>query len=121
MLLLSSFGLFEWALAQGKNIETARTIAVNMFVFGELFYLFNCRSLRYSMFRLGVFSNHWLVVGVITMTILQIAFTYSPTMNLLFGSAPMEMIEWTLVLSGGLMIYTVVGIEKWLRHRIARD
>lgn len=115
MLLMGSFGLFEWTLLQGRSLETARTVAVNMFVFGELFYLFNCRSLRYSMFRLGVFSNRWLILGVILMILLQMVFTYSPLMNQLFGSAPMGSLEWAWVLSGGLAIYAVVGFEKWLR------
>ena len=121
MLLLGAFGFFEWALLHGRSLETARTVAVNMFVFGELFYLFNCRSLRYSMFRLGVFSNKWLVFGVSGMTLLQVLFTYSPAMNQLFGSAPMGSTEWIWVLSGGLTIYAVVGIEKWLRCCAARD
>ena len=120
MLLLGAFGFFEWALLHGRSLETARTVAVNMFVFGELFYLFNCRSLRYSMFRLGVFSNKWLVFGVSGMTLLQVLFTYSPAMNQLFGSAPMGSTEWIWVLSGGLTIYAVVGIEKWLRCCAAR-
>jgi len=117
MLLIGAFGFFEWALWHGKSIETARTIAVNMFVFGELFYLFNCRSLRHSMFKIGVFSNYWLLLGVTTMVLLQILFTYSPAMNVLFGSAPLEVIEWVFILSGGLIIYGVVGTEKWLRRR----
>jgi cation-transporting ATPase F len=117
MLLIGAFGLFEWTLLQGRSLETARTVAVNMFVFGELFYLFNCRSLRYSMFRLGLFSNRWLVLGVAVMVLLQLVFTYSPAMNQLFGSAPMGRTEWLWVLSGGLTIYVVVGIEKWLRCR----
>ena len=117
MLLLGSFGLFEWALLQGRSVEAARTVAVNMFVFGELFYLFNCRSLRYSMFKLGLFSNRWLVLGVAVMAMLQVLFTYSPAMNRLFGSAPLVITEWMWVLTGGLAIYAVVGIEKWLRRR----
>ncbi len=117
MLLLGSFGLFEWALLQSKSIETARTLAVNMFVFGELFYLFNCRSLRYSMFKLGVFSNRWLLFGVAAMVLLQLFFTYSSTMNYLFGSAPLKLAEWLWVLTGGFIIYAVVGTEKWLRRR----
>jgi magnesium-transporting ATPase (P-type) len=117
ILLAGAFVFFEWALSQEKSIETARTLAVNMFVFGELFYLFNCRSLRYSMFKLGVFSNPWLLLGVIAMALLQVFFTYSPAMNTLFGSAPLEMIDWVFILSGGLLIYGVVGIEKWLRRR----
>ena len=115
MLLSGAFGLFEWTLLQGRSLETARTVAVNMFVFGELFYLLNCRSLRYSMFRLGVFSNHWLVLGVVAMVLLQVLFTYSPAMNQLFGSAPMGRDEWLWVVSAGLTIHVVVGIEKWLR------
>ena len=115
MLLIGAFGLFEWTLQHGRSLETARTVAVNMFVFGELFYLLNCRSLRYSMFTLGVFSNKWLVLGVLVMVLLQVLFTYSPAMNQLFGSAPMGRSEWLWVLGGGLTIYTVVGIEKWLR------
>ena len=39
--------------------------------------------------ELGVFSNRWLVLGVVVMALLQILFTYSPVMNKLFGSAPM--------------------------------
>jgi len=121
MLLLGAFGLFEWALLHGRSIETARTVAVNMFVFGELFYLFNCRSLRYSMFRLGIFSNRWLVIGVAVMTLLQVLFTYSPAMNQLFGTAPIGVTEWAWILTGGLVIYTVVGVEKWLRLRVGSE
>jgi len=121
MLLLGAFGLFEWALLHGRSIETARTVAVNMFVFRELFYLFNCRSLRYSMFRLGIFSNRWLVIGVAVMTLLQVLFTYSPAMNQLFGTAPIGITEWTWILTGGLVIYTVVGVEKWLRLRVGGE
>lgn len=120
MLLFGAFGLFEWALLSGKSVDMARTVAVNMFVFGELFYLFNCRSLRYSMFRLGVFSNRWLILGVTGMAMLQVLFTYTPTMNDLFGTTPIGMGEWSLILTGGLLIYLVVGTDKWLRCRARR-
>ncbi|MCF6210312.1 MAG: cation-transporting P-type ATPase [Gammaproteobacteria bacterium] len=115
MLLIGAFGLFELTLQRGDSIETARTVAVNMFIFGQTFYLFNCRSLRYSMFKLGVFSNRWLVMGVVIMVLLQLMFTYSPILNQLFGSAPIGITEWLWVLTGGLLIYTAVGIEKWWR------
>ncbi|MCU7812852.1 MAG: cation transporting ATPase C-terminal domain-containing protein [Candidatus Thiodiazotropha sp. (ex Notomyrtea botanica)] len=117
MLVAGAFGLFEWVLSQGQSLEIARTVAVNMFVFGELFYLLNCRSLRYNMFQLGVFSNRWLILGVTVMSGLQLLITYAPFMNLLFGTAPISLVEWGLILGGGLTIYTVVGTEKWLRRR----
>ena len=115
MLVASAFGLFEWTLHQGQSQEAARTVAVNMFVFGELFYLFNCRSLRYTMFRIGVFSNRWLILGVTLMIGLQLLLTYSPAMNLLFGTTPIGFSEWAWILAGGFTIFVVVGVEKWLR------
>ncbi len=117
LLVVGAFGLFEWVLAESASVETARTVAVNVFVFGELFYLFNCRSLRYSMFRIGLFSNRWLVLGVSLMIVLQLLFTYLPTMNTLFGSAPIGVEHWLYVVSTGLVIYLVVETEKWLRRR----
>jgi len=115
LLLAGAYGLFSWAIHDGHSVETARTLAVNMFVFGELFYLFNCRSLRYSMFKIGFFSNPWLLVGVSAMIVIQVFFTHSETMNHLFGSAPLSLMQWSMVLLGGLIIYIVVDIEKRVR------
>ncbi len=117
-LVIGAFGLFEWALSHHQSIEKARTLAVNMFVFGELFYLFNCRSLVHSMFKVGVFTNRWLVLGVAVMILLQMLFTYSPLMNNLFGSSALGMTDWLWVVAGGLTIYTIVGTEKCLRNRV---
>ena len=119
MLLIGAFGLFEWMLWRGAAVEQARTVAVNVFVFGEMFYLFNCRSLTVSMFQLGVFSNPWLLAGVATMALLQMLFTYTPWMNAAFHTAPIGGAEWGLILGWSLAIYLVVKTEKWLRRRFA--
>jgi Ca2+-transporting ATPase len=112
LLLAGAFGLFEYSLAQGKTLAVARSVAVNVFVFCELFYLFNCRSLSYSMFHVGVFSNLWVIFGVISMTLLQLMFTYWPPMQALFGSAAIDQEDWLLILAAGLIVYAVVGLEK---------
>lgn len=117
LMLIGAYVLFNWALSQGESIETARTLAVNMFVFGEIFYLFNCRSLRLSPFKLGFFSNSWLLIGASLMVALQLAFTYLPTMNTLFGSAPMSLNQWLAVLLGGLTVFTLIELEKYYRIR----
>jgi len=117
LLLLGSFALFEYELLQGEAEAKARTVAVNVFVFGELFYLFNCRSLYHSMFRLGLFTNPWVFVGSGTMILLQLAFTYMPLMNRAFGTAPIGWIEWSIILLTGWAIYVVIGIEKRFQAR----
>ncbi|MEQ1531809.1 MAG: HAD-IC family P-type ATPase, partial [Methylococcales bacterium] len=120
LLLGAAFGLFAWELSHGESLAAARCVAVNVFVFGELFYLFNCRSLQYSMFRVGVFSNLWLIFGVISMTLLQLLFTYWPPMQTLFGSAAIGWDEWLLILAAGFIVYTLVGLEKFLLRHVLR-
>lgn len=120
LMLVFAFGLFEWELMRGQPIESARTVAVNVFVFCELFYLFNCRSLNYSMFHVGVFSNLWVIFGVVVMTLLQLMFTYWPPMQSLFGSAALGWREWGLILTAGFIVYTTVGLEKLLKRKFSR-
>ena len=121
LLLMGSFGLFEWALYQGASEAKARTIAVNVFAVGQSFYLLNCRSLRFSMFRLGLFSNPWIWAGIAAMTAAQLLFTYAPLMNHLFHTAPIGLVDWLHILAVGLVIYLVIGVEKtFRRHRETR-
>jgi len=119
MLTAGAFGLFEWELLHGESLEKARTAAVNMFVIGQGFYLLNCRSLTRSMFALGLFSNGWVWVGLAAMLLAQVAFIYLPVMNWLFHSAPIGQDEWLLTVTAGLVIYLVIGVEKFLARLFA--
>ena len=67
------------------------------------------------MFSLGVFSNRWLISGVLLMIGLQILFTYSPVMNRFFHSAPLTMDVWVRIVLIGVLIYIIVEVEKWGR------
>jgi cation-transporting P-type ATPase F len=119
MLCAGSFGFFEWAMQSGRSEAAARTIAVNIFVMGELFYLFNCRSLRFSFFRVGVFSNKMFWAGIGMMIILQAAYTHLPFMNVAFQSQPISLIDWALCTGVGIVIYMVIELEKGARNWIA--
>ncbi len=116
LLCAGSFGFFSYAISIGKSEAFARTIAVNIFVFGELFYLFNCRSLKYSMFKVGVFSNPMIWIGVTIMILLQILYTYAPFMNIAFHTEPIGLTEWIWIIISGLIIYAIIGFEKFLRN-----
>jgi Ca2+-transporting ATPase len=112
--------LFEWELALGASVEEARTVAVNVVVMVEIFYLLNCRSLTESMFRIGAFSNRWLFVSIGGMLLLQLLFTYLPAMNRLFSTAPIPLEAWTRIVAVGLAGYVVVEVEKAFRRWSAR-
>ncbi|MCJ7603354.1 MAG: HAD-IC family P-type ATPase, partial [Desulfobulbaceae bacterium] len=120
LLLIGAFGLFQWELAAGASVPQARTVAVNVFVIIELFYLFNCRSLNKSIFQLGLFSNMWVFGGVAVMLLLQIFYTYLPVMNRLFQSAPIGIGSWGKIMAAGMLTYMIVEVEKKLCQRAAR-
>ncbi|HEY9161833.1 MAG TPA: cation-transporting P-type ATPase [Desulfomonilia bacterium] len=114
MMLAVAFGLFEWELKSGSDISTARTVAVNVFVMVELFYLFTCRSLNKSAFSTGFFSNRWLFAGVFSMIALQLLFTYLPLMNRSFQSSPVGLVSWLRIIAASVVILFVVELEKKL-------
>ncbi|MEW6157164.1 MAG: HAD-IC family P-type ATPase, partial [Verrucomicrobiota bacterium] len=122
LILAASLAAFEWEQhLRGKSLAEARTTVINVIVIVELFYLLNCRSLLHSMFTVGVFANRWLFVGIGAMIAAQLAFTYSPWMNRLFHSAPMDLTSWIYVVAIGLSVHLLVELEKWLRVRSGEE
>ncbi len=115
VILAGAFGLFAWETQRGAALAEARTVAVNVLVTVQLFYLFNCRSLRHPTHRIGLFSNRWVNSGAIAMIALQLAFTYLPVMNRLFQSAPISMAAWGRILVIGLAAYLLIEGLKALR------
>ncbi len=119
LLLIGAFVIFQWELMRGSSIEMARTMVVNVFAVWELFYLFNCRSLVHPFWRVGVFSNPLLLVAVVGMILAQLLFTYAPFMQHAFGSAPIGLREWLLLICGGICLFFIIELEKALRRMVS--
>lgn len=118
VMLAGAYGLFAWDQANGGSLEQSRTVAVNTFVVIEIFYLFNCRSLRHSILHVGLFTNRAVLCGVAAMLGLQLALTYIPAMNALFHTAPIPPQTWIQIVAVGLLAYGIVGTDKWLRRHL---
>jgi Ca2+-transporting ATPase len=119
IILTGAFGLFLWEQSRGSSLAESRTIVVNVIVIVETFYLLNCRSLTHSMRSIGFFTNWWVLGGVVAMIGAQLLFTYAPFMNHLFHSAPLRFDSWLLIFAVGLVAFGAVGLEKWIRTRVA--
>ncbi len=116
-LLLSAgaYGVFLWLRRwHDASLEEARTAATTVFVIGEMFYLFNCRSLSRSMFEIGLFTNRPAILGSVAMIVLQVLFTQTPLMNRLFHTRPLSLETWGVILLFGVILFTIIEIEKRL-------
>jgi magnesium-transporting ATPase (P-type) len=107
------FGLFYYERMQGASLEAARTVAVNVIVFFEIFYVFNTRYLTGSVLSLkGLFGNRIILAGAAAVVLLQIMFTYWPPLNHLFKTEPIGMWSWFRIVAASASILFIVEAEK---------
>lgn len=118
LMMIGALGLFLWEYEHGTSLETARTMAVNAVVMCEMLYLINSRHIYDSVLnREGLFGNRYVLVAIAACVPLQLAFTYLPWMNTVFGSAPLQPLDWLKILAAGLLVFFVSEIEKFvIRH-----
>jgi len=129
LLAAGACGLFLWKYfhivgsgpvtqaAHHAALAEAQTVCVTCITFTQAFYLLNCRSLRRSMFSQGVLSNPSIFVGIGVLLLLQLCYVYLPPLNLLFGSAPLDMTGWLDAMLVGALVLPVISLEKWVRWR----
>lgn len=120
-----TIGLFFWeyftelgrGIAEKTVLAEAQTMSVTSLMFFQVFYLLNCRSFRFSIFRMGVFTNPYIPLGIGFVVLAQIGFVYIPFMNTLFGSSPLNLEAWLVAVAIALAILPIVAFEKWFVKR----
>ncbi|MCJ8163393.1 cation-transporting P-type ATPase [Pontibacter sp. E15-1] len=120
LLLFAAFGLYmyEWRVL-GASLAEAQTVAATVFVVLESAYLLNCRSLIRPLRQIGYFSNMWIYYGILAMFFFQALFIYVPFMNTLFHSSPIGLMSWLRIVGAGVLLFTIVSIEKLIRLKMA--
>lgn len=116
-------GMFLWEYwtevgHQGHDValREAQTEAVTTVVLFQVFYLFNCRSLRASVFRIGFFSNPVAFVGIALLILLQGAFIYVPFMQAIFDTAPLQLEAIAFAALVAAVVFPIITLEKLLRQ-----
>ena len=113
--MIGGLGLFLWELRAGTSLEVARTMTVNAVVACEMFYLLNSRFiLKPVLTREGLTGNPYVLAALLACIPLQLAYTYLPWMQGIFGSAGLSAGEWLKVLAAGLLVFLGAELEKWL-------
>lgn len=110
--------LYLWELGRSGSVETARTVAVNTLVIGEITYLFNCRHLSQSTMNAeGLFGNRVALQMTLLLLAAQFAFTHLGPMQALFHTQAMDALAWSAVFAFGVVKYFVIELEKTVMRR----
>jgi calcium-translocating P-type ATPase len=116
---------FEHQSALDRGVEfqvalaKAQTMAVTTVVFFQVFYMFNCRSLKESIFHIGLFSNTKVFVGLIAIIVLQALFIFWGPMQIIFNTQSLSVKDLALSAAVGASIIPIVSIEKLIRSRLS--
>jgi magnesium-transporting ATPase (P-type) len=118
ILMAGTFGLFLWEQEAGAPIEQARTVAVNTLVMFEIFYLFNSRYMTAPVLnREGLLGNRYVLYAVGLLILFQLAFTYLPPLQTLFGTAAIDAGVWVRIVLVAASVLFIVELEKALVRR----
>ncbi|MBO9524815.1 MAG: HAD-IC family P-type ATPase [Sphingobium yanoikuyae] len=115
-----ALGIFFYAQHVGHDIDTARTMVVNMLIVGEIFYLFNVRFLHMRSLTLrGAMGTPIVLAAIVVVVIAQLLFTYAPFMHDIFDSRPLSLTDGLMIIGLGAAMFAVLELEKLAAHRLA--
>jgi Ca2+-transporting ATPase len=114
VLLAFVYGLNQFP----DNLVAAQTIAFATLVVSELLRAFTARSEFYSMFKIGIFSNRWMLWAVVSSLLMLLAVIYIPFLQNFFGTVALSLRDWLTVSPLMLLASIAAEITKViLRHR----
>lgn len=112
-----TFAAFYWLLESGYALEQARNLVLLLFVLFENFQTFNSRSERKSVFRRRLWSNPFLLAGVLGAQGLHIASMYTPGLSDTLHIAPVALADWAVLFLIASSILFAIEAEKWWDRR----
>jgi len=114
-----AFSSWAWLLAQGMGVQEARNFVLLLMVLLENVHVFNCRSERFSAFRIPLKRNRLLIGGVLIAQSLHILAMQWPFMQRVLGVAPVTFSAWLSLLAMAGFLLVAMEIYKYLRQRCA--
>jgi len=121
IMVFGTVGLFLWDRFHGETLQVSRTMAVNTLIFFQIFYLLSARTLQASVVSWrGLLANPFVPAAMGMIVVIQLAFTYAPTMQHLFGTASLPVLDWVRLVSFTVFVFVLVEAEKKIMQRLER-
>jgi Ca2+-transporting ATPase len=111
---------FAYAYLRDGN-SYAQATAFYVTTFSQLFFSFSCRSQRYTISKLGVFANPYLLAAIAISGILQMSLLwFAITRQAFFKAPPQFGFDWLVIFSLALIPVSLVELMKMFHGRQRR-
>jgi P-type Ca2+ transporter type 2C len=114
-------GAFPRADVEETVLKGWQTVAFATLTVSELLRAFTARSERISVFKIGLFSNKWMLGAVGLSLTLVLLTIYVPALQTVFGTVPLTLRDWAWILPFALLASIAAELTKiYLRARAKR-
>ncbi|MBN1643235.1 MAG: cation-translocating P-type ATPase [Dehalococcoidales bacterium] len=117
---LDSLG-HSWHESNNPLLTEAQTMVLCAVVLFELFAVLACRSEIHSIFKIGFFSNKWLIYANLASLGLLMAVLYIPALQEPFHVVPIGWEDWLLIIPVSLTGFIAFEISKWILRKTSKS
>lgn len=122
LILAAVFGVYFYAIDRGYVPALAQTMAMNMLVVLEIFHLFFIRNLHgTSLTWAAIRGTHAVWACVVGVTAAQLAITYLPLLQTVFGTQGIPLFDGILIIAIGVVFFALLEIEKQMGLTLRRS
>lgn len=116
---LATLWLFHHYLPDenGLALIKAQTMAFTGLIIFEKINVFNFRSLRAPLSKIGFFSNKWLLAAWLSTIGLQVCAVYLPFLQKSLHTTALNLSDWLLIFAIGLPVFVVLEMLKMIKWR----
>jgi Ca2+-transporting ATPase len=116
-----TLAVFLWAVDSGKDVLEAQGVCFLTLILIEFFNAFNCRSLEYSLFKIGPFGNKWLIWAILGTIAITVPIFYVPFLKETFHVHALTSLDWVVAVLSASTIFIGAEIYKliisWIRTK----
>ena len=118
MTVLLLFGYFYYKPWEGAHqLAEARTQLLTAMILMELANAVSARSLKYTVFKVGVFKNKFLWYAILSSFGLQLLVLYTPGLNSLFDVHAPEPIDWAFAILFTIIVFGSLELGKYVANK----
>ncbi|MGE5637777.1 MAG: cation-translocating P-type ATPase [Chloroflexota bacterium] len=119
-MAVGTLGLFvsQW---NNGNFVKAQTLAFVTIALFQIFNAINCRSHKTSVFKLGLFSNKYLIIGIVASVSLQVLSTLLPPLQAALGTTQLSIWDWLTIILVSSSVFIADELRKVIRNKYSRQ
>jgi len=121
MTVLLLFGYFYYKPWEGQHqLTEARTQLLTAMILMELANAVSARSLKYPVFKVGVFKNKFLWYAILSSLGLQLIVLYTPSVQMLFDVSSPEPLDWAFAILFTTITFGSLETGKYIASKRRR-